>query len=845
MTGRPPRERHAAGVGASAAGRPVVAVRHLRAALRRVEAGRDAELRARIMVSLAWAEAERGRISAGFRLLDDAEPLFPPERRGVLLGQRGLLLRRTGQDAAALAQYDAAIAGLAEPDEAEDLAKALSNRALVHLGAARIGAARADLHRSANIAARHGLALPAAVAGHNLADLDLLRGDIPAALRGYAAAGRGYARLAPGKLASVAIDLARALLAAGLFGEADRQLAVAMSRAREQRLSHVYADAVLARAETALLAGDTAAAARWAGQARTCFLRRTNARRAALASLIALRAGQAGGPPSAALAARASDLAGTLRGLGLPEDARVAELVGVRVLAALGQPDAAQACLRRAGPPRGTERLDTRLLSRLGRAELAAAAGRRADAGRELRTGMAALHRYRSRLGCLDLQTGAAVHGRDLARAGLSAALAAGSAASVFRWSERGRAQALLLPPAAPPDDPDDPDAPAALEQLRQVRHALRAAELAGRPAGPLRGQELALRQQVRQSAWGAGGQAGGAPGSQVGGPPGSTVPPATLAAVRAGLGDAAMLVYLRDGPALHVLVLAGRRTRIVPLGRYARVQEMLLRLRADLDAQAGLEASTPLAGAVAGAVRQDAAALAALLLAPVRALAGDRELVIVPAGILVTVPWAVLCGPGRAVTVAPSAATWLAARRRAAGGRLDERATALLAAGPGIDRGADEIARIAAMRPDAVVLAGPAATPAATLALMDGTDVVHLAAHGSHQPDNALFSALELSGGPLMGYDAVRMRAAPRLVVLSCCSLGLADVRPGDETLGMTTALLQAGTPTVIASVARVADAAAMRITTALHAALRRGAPPACALARAEPSGFVCFGAG
>ncbi|HEY2443059.1 MAG TPA: CHAT domain-containing protein [Streptosporangiaceae bacterium] len=837
MTGRPPRERHAAGMGASAAGRPVVAVRHLRAALRRVDPGRDAELRARIMVSLAWAEAERGRVSAGFRLLDDAEPLFPPERRGVLLGQRGLLLRRTGQDAAALAQYDAAIAGLAEPDEAEDLAKALSNRALVHLGAARIGAARADLRRSAGIAARHGLALPAAVAGHNLADLDLLRGDIPAALRGYAAAGRGYARLAPGKLASVAIDLARALLAAGLFGEADRQLAVAMSRAREQRLSHVYADAVLARAEAALLAGDTAAAARWAGRARTCFLRRTNARRAALASLIALRAGQAGGPPSAALAERASDLAGALRGLGLPEDARVAELVGVRVLAALGQPDAARTGLRRAGPPRGTERLDTRLLSRLARAELAAATGRGAGAGRELRTGMAVLHRYRSRLGCLDLQTGAAVHGRDLARAGLSAALAAGSAASVFRWSERGRAQALLLPPAAPPDDPDDPAAAAALEQLRQVRHALREAELAGRPAGPLRGQELSLRQQVRQSAWAAGGQ----PGDQSG----DAVPWATLAAVRAGLGDAAMLVYLRDGPALHVLVLVGRRTRIVPLGRYARAQEALLRLRADLDAQAGLEASTPLADAVAAAVRRNAAALAALLLAPVRALAGDRELVIVPAGILVTVPWAVLCGPGRAVTVAPSAATWLAAKRRAGGGRLDERATALLVAGPGIARGTAEIARIAAMRPDAVVLAGPAATPAATLTLMDGTDVVHLAAHGSHQPDNALFSALELSGGPLMGYDAARMRAAPRLVVLSCCSLGLADVRPGDETLGMTTALLQAGTPTVIASVARVADAAAMRITTALHAALRRGAPPACALAQAEPSGFVCFGAG
>jgi CHAT domain-containing protein len=116
------------------------------------------------------------------------------------------------------------------------------------------------------------------------------------------------------------------------------------------------------------------------------------------------------------------------------------------------------------------------------------------------------------------------------------------------------------------------------------------------------------------------------------------------------------------------------------------------------------------------------------------------------------------------------------------------------------------------------------------------------------HQPDNALFSALELAGGPLMGYDLQRLKAPPALAVLSCCDLGLADVRPGDETLGMVTALLQAGTRTVVASVAQVGDDTAMRVMTGLHAALQRGTQPARALAEAardEPSGFVCFGAG
>jgi len=44
------------------------------------------------------------------KLLAEAEPLLPPERRGLLLNQRGLLLMRNGQDRLALQQYDAAIA---------------------------------------------------------------------------------------------------------------------------------------------------------------------------------------------------------------------------------------------------------------------------------------------------------------------------------------------------------------------------------------------------------------------------------------------------------------------------------------------------------------------------------------------------------------------------------------------------------------------------------------------------------------------------------------------------------------------------------------------------------------
>ena len=211
-----------------------------------------------------------------------------------------------------------------------------------------------------------------------------------------------------------------------------------------------------------------------------------------------------------------------------------------------------------------------------------------------------------------------------------------------------------------------------------------------------------------------------------------------------------------------------------------------------------------------------------------------------VPTGLLVTMPWAVLAGD-RSVTVAPSATAWLAAARTQRC-RLGHAARG----GPGTARGEAEVRAIAGLRPDA--RCSPGRPPGATLAALDGAAVAHLAAHGHHEPDNALFSSLDLAGGPLMGYDLQRMSRTPPTVVLSSCDLGLTDVRPGDETVGMAAALLAAGSWTVVASVSRVAtdrddrDDRLPRRGRHRSAAGRRigGGRPARML-----SSFVCFGAG
>jgi hypothetical protein len=545
-----------------------------------------------------------------------------------------------------------------------------------------------------------------------------------------------------------------------------------------------------------------------------------------------LRADQAAGAVSSArLAARGRTLAARLERLGLVEDARVACLVAGRSMVRT-RPDAARRTVFRYGPPGAGDRLDTRLLWSLTRAELATAQGQPREADRHLLAGLAGLHRHRAHVGCLDLQTGVAVHGRDLATAGIAAALARGSVSDVYRWSERVRAQALLLPQVRPPEDRA---AAAALEELRQLRSTLRRSEMDGHPIRGLRTRVEALQRIVREHSWAASGRAADRPAL------------AALTGVRAALQGAAFVAYIQSGPQLWAIVVTERQRALVPLGDYQAAAELVLRLRADLDAQAGRAMPVRLAQTVENATRRDREALAGAILTPLRAIVGDRSLVVAPTGLLMTTPWSALPGcAGRAVTVTPSATAWLAAARRQ---RPADDGSVVLVAGPGNARGDAEIQAIAGHYRHPVVLNGPSATAARVLGELGRAPLAHLAAHGHHEADNALFSALDLADGAIMGYDLPSLERLPSVVVLSSCDLGLTDVRPGDETVGMVTAMLAAGSATVISSVTRVADDAAVTIMTRLHSFLRAGRPPSAALAHAvgdrPASGFVCFGAG
>jgi tetratricopeptide (TPR) repeat protein len=844
------RDARQRGMQASNAGHPAVGARILRAGLLQLgwaedEMQPDARLvpevhhalAARLLMILAAAEAEQGRTEYGLRLLDRAEGLVATDDRGILLAQRGLLFRRAWRGGDALRMLSDAITLLERSAEHPmNLAMALLNRSFQYLNAADIRRARADLDRCQRIAAAEGLDLIVAKTVHNLGYCDLLAGDIPAALQLFNAAAEVYRLDAPGFLPVLAMDKARALLAAGLADDAARELDTAIASFRRLRLDQDLAEAELARSQAALAAGEPAIARRWAAAAERRFRRQGNDALASLAELTRLRARSVSPRRPADVAAEAMLLAEHLRGRGLRNDAELAELLAARALLAAGRPAEAKrriAVVRRRGP---AVPMAVSLLRRLVRAELAEQEGRSGAALAELRAGLDMVQVHRGRLGSIDLQTGAAALGAALAAAGLRLALDRGSASLVFAWLERSRAQAFRVRPVRPPADPR---AAAVLAELRQLSHLIRDAELAGHRDPAMVTRRAGLQREVREHSWQAGGL-------------GETAPQASLGEIRAALdesGQSLVAILARDGR-MHAVVVRRGAVRLVHLGDFEAAAEAARRLNADLDTLAGRRLPARLDAVIRESIRHQTEVLTIEIVAPLRSSLGDDGVVLVPAGALGSIPWSVLSDlRGRPVTVCPSAASWLAARRRAQAAARADPGPPLLVAGPDLLHSAREVSEIAGVYPGCRPLLAAAATVGATLRGLDGASLAHLAAHGHHDRSNFLFSMLDLADGPLMAYDIQQLAAAPGQVILSSCDVGRAVVRPGGEILGFTAALLYLGTATVISSVTRVADDSAVGMMTEYHRALRSGARPAEALARvalAEPfSPFVCFGSG
>ncbi len=738
------------------------------------------------------------------------------------------------------------------PEEPTELVRVLMNRGVLALRRGQLDRAESDFRRSLEVAREAGQSVQAAKATGNLAYLAYVSGDVPRALRLIDEASVVLSAESRPLAAVAAVDRSRSLIAAGLLREASETLHDAAPLLGRAGLRQDQAEAELAGAEVARLQGDTSGARRLAHRAMSRFEERGATGWSLLAQLELARL-DVSGPPAAATSAAmtAAVLRPRLRALGLIEEAHVAHLLQIAGLLAGGDLESARVVAGRDAwtvtRSRSGARIGTRMLAHETRAALIQASAGPAEAQRVRERGLRDLATWQSRLGSLDLLTAATSIGARLARDGLAEALRDGRLPGVFAWSERVRATSARIVPVRPPADPQ---ASALLARLRQLRAAEREQRLGGGQVDPeLRHESRRLEQEVRQRSW-----------RQVGRE--QVVEPVGLETVRAQLGPDATLVSLMSvGNRVHALTLTAKRAEVRPVGSVTAFREAVFRVRADLDVLAGRVMPAAMRASVLGSLRTGLDALAPLAATRVRGDDLGGPVVLVPAGLTAQVPWTLLPAlRGRPTCVVPSATWWTTARARALAAQDTENAHGreVFVAGPEVTRAVSEVTTCAAGAREGttVVLTGPAATAETTLAAMDGATVLHVAAHGRHEPDNPLFSSLGLADGWLFGHDLDAVETLPRQVVLSACETGVASMRPGDEALGMTAAFLHGGCRTVVGSVARVGDAAAECLAVEHHRGLRAGLPPARALAAAletlDRSGgdlgvapTVCFGLG
>jgi tetratricopeptide (TPR) repeat protein len=828
-------------------------------------------LRIKILAVLAYAEAETGSVADGLAYIGTAHDLVPalpesPQRlvlQGLVDNQYALILLRTGHVTEAIGVYDRSIPLLERASDSgagdpELLARAFLNRGLSYIEVGRPGPAEMDLLRCIVEATAHPVPRLTAKAQNNLGDIAQLIGDIPGALRYYEDAVRAFRNIAPGLVPRAQIDQARALLAAGLADEAARHLDEALPVLRANRISQDLAEAEVARAAAALLQGELERAKQLARSAHRRFVKRGSTPWAQVASLTRLQAETIAAlddQPSSASPGRAARLAGQLAELGLTDEAAKATMLAVRLALRRGETDTAEALLEQVPHLRRIAPIDHKMLLRLCRAELALAKGDHKRTLAEARAGLNELSRVRDRMGGLDLVCGTAVHGIALAtlvlRLLLEDAQTPADARRLLAWQERTRAQIYRYEPQPAIDDPE---LASRVAELRTLLRTVQQARLARRPTTQLEERCDALQREVTRLGWYT---------SQWTRPR----PVCSPHEIVERLGDRALVSFVGPDETLAAVVVSGGRTHLVRLGLLNDVLEVAKQLHADLDALAPDNLLSPLATAVSASARRRINRLDELL-RPVFDLVGDRELVIVPGGGLYQVPWGSLPAlRGRAISVAPSATAWVGAATRSAQPTGDD---VVLVCGPGLPESVTELARLHRIYPDAVVLDGENATTSAVLSAMDGAGLVHIAAHGTHEPANALFSRLELADGALLAHELARLHKPPEHVVLASCELALSNIRPGDEALGFAGALLATGSRTVVAAVCRVGDRSSAETMTDYHsrlinstaaidlantmadyhARLASGLTPATALAEATAADplrrpFICLGAG
>jgi CHAT domain-containing protein len=215
-------------------------------------------------------------------------------------------------------------------------------------------------------------------------------------------------------------------------------------------------------------------------------------------------------------------------------------------------------------------------------------------------------------------------------------------------------------------------------------------------------------------------------------------------------------------------------------------------------------------------------------LLEPLEKYTEEKDLVVVPVGVLHYVPFHALFDGNRyaietcEVVYAPSATVWqfLASKpsqkleNALLMGFADERIPFVNA----------EIEILQKIFRKSKSYTGKQATFTAFTKNAPKFDILHLACHGNFRPENPLFSSLHLADGWITVRDVCSQNLKAEIVTLSACETGLNKIFAGDEILGLARGFLSAGAGSLLLSLWTVNDEAATALMKIFYAELQAG---------------------
>lgn len=758
-------------------------------------------------------------------VLAEAQTLHNDEVAAAALLQKAVLLGRSGNQAAGLAAARAALefrAAMSPNDEAIVLLT------LGNLTGAEgdFDAARAAMDEAADVATAAGLPELAFMARHNGGHLEYLRGDLPQALTLMeqademdVAVDRSIARL----------DRGRTLLDAGLLDDARDVLHSAATLAAASSAWHDLAEIELVTARCELLRGRLQDAVALARQAKRRFQQRGEHGWRYRALMVELEAVSLLGTSTRSRSRVAGAVYAASRALGDTMAAIRAALLWSEALVESGELDLVEPVLAEAERHQNAPQISTRLHLAYVTAGYLTARGRPDRAQQHLTDAARELLVARQTSASIDLRTALSVHGTRLTQLDWRLAIESGRPELVLARVELWRGAARGQAPVRPASDEREAGL---LTRLRNVREEMRAAT--GADLDALQTEASDLYGRIRSMSWKVA----------------AAREPITmheefpLEHVASALGrtDATLLVLLAvDRHTFYVIMWPSGALELVPGPDPTAVAKCLARVQADVIAQTRVP-SGPLTAAVGRSLAKGLAQLDDLLLGPAKV--ADSPLVIAPPLDLGLVPWGMLPSRrGAPTTVTRTATSWV----RGAVTRSAPVVTAI--AGPDLPHAASEVGRVAEVWHGAAV--GPdTATSDDLLTALTTSDLVHVAAHGEHQSESPLFSSVRLSDGSVFAHEFESRQLQASHVVLSACHAGRTTPRPGGESIGLASTLLELGVTAVVAPVTAVPDELAGEVMTEFHQHLAAGVEAAAALATAtadQPplaASFTMFGA-